>query len=195
MVFLINRGVEGFVCLAAEHTFTPADQSVVKSDTEVENQEKSCGGNGGSEERTPRTSEDSALPKSGREKLASLLADLLGFPAADRRQPEAKADDRLNLYESMSPMFGNEPKPAPSGTCGASRLAQRDAAAVIYENCSKCRAECCRPPPRPARKVFTLQSFVSALQPRENQRQAVSAAEEEEEEGDGVSGEGKREAS
>lgn len=105
-------------------------------------------------------SEDSLLPKTSREKAASFLAELSGFPPADT-QPEA-ATNRLNLYESMSRGFGHQLKPAPTATCAPSQLDQR---AVNYENCFKCQGERCHPPPRvaraqmhPSRNFFTTQS-------------------------------------
>ncbi|XP_049923255.1 protein Dok-7-like isoform X2 [Epinephelus moara] len=135
------------------------------------------------EKPTVRTSEDSALPKKGREKLASLLADLLGFPSVDR-QPEAKTN-RLNLYESMSPSFGNELKSTLTGTCAPPQDSQQDKRAVIYENCFKCQGENCHPPPRvvPAetyrnRNVSTLQTFPTGPHLKESQEQEVAANEE-----------------
>ena len=124
-------------------------------------------------------SEDSPLPKKGREKLSSLLADLLGFPGTDR-QPEAKIEKtRPNLYESMSPAFGNELKPAPSGGCVQDP--QQKGRDVIYENCLKCRRERCHPPPRvaPAQRfpfgsVPTFQSSPSGLHlKRSHEREAA----------------------
>ncbi|XP_042368329.1 protein Dok-7-like isoform X2 [Plectropomus leopardus] len=136
-----------------------------------------------SEKPTVRTSEDLPLPKTGREKLASLLADLLGFPSADR-QPEAKTN-RLNLYESMSPRFGNELKSAPTGTCAPSQDSQQDKRAVIYENCLKCQGENCHPPPRviPAemyrnRNISSLQAFPTGPHLKGSQEQEVAADEE-----------------
>lgn len=129
-----------------------------------------------------RTSEDSPLPKKGREKLAGLLAELLGFPSADR-QPEAKAD-RLNLYESMRPRVGSELQSAP--TCAPPTQApQQHRGAVIYENCFKCQAEHCRPPPRVApplmyrsRNLSTLRTLPTAP-PLARSREHQAAANEE----------------
>ncbi|XP_044039493.1 protein Dok-7-like isoform X2 [Siniperca chuatsi] len=180
------------------HIFNPADQSVDKSpcrpstaseyNIAVNNiLEKSCASPGSgnihsSEEPTVRTSEDSLLPKKGREKLASLLADLLGFPSADR-QPEAKTS--LNVYESMSPRFGNEHKSAPTGTCVPSHDSQQDKRAVIYENCLKCQGEHCHPPPcvAPAemyrnKNIPTLQTFPTGLHLKRSQEHEVAANEE-----------------
>ena len=171
------------------HIFNPADQSVDKpprrpcaaSEDNIAVKkivEKPCSSPGSgsihSEEKpTARTSEDSPLPKKGREKLASLLADLLGFPSAER-QPEAKTNS-LNLYEAMSPRFGNELKPAPF---------QEDKRAVIYENCLKCRGESCHPPPRvvPAemyrnRNTSTLQTFPTGLHLKKSPEQEAAANE------------------
>lgn len=146
-----NQSVLKGFCLQNIIFSTPADQSVDKSPCRtITGSEyniavktilkKSCG----SEKQTVKTSEESLLPKKGREKLASLLADLLGYPSAGR-EPEAKSNS-LNLYESMSPAFGNELKSAPTAT----RLqdSQQDKRAVIYENCLKCLREHCHPPPR-----------------------------------------------
>lgn len=79
--------------------------------------------------------EGSPLLKGGREKGGGFLADLFSFPT--NRRPEAKING-LNLYESMSRRYGNQ-----------TRLPSRDSAA-IYENCLKCVAARCRPPPRVA---------------------------------------------
>nr|XP_033507505.1 protein Dok-7-like isoform X1 [Epinephelus lanceolatus] len=177
----------------------PADQSVDKSPCRPSAAsehniavkkilEKPCASPGSGsihslEKPTVRTSEDSALPKKGREKLASLLADLLGFPSVDR-QPEAKTN-RLNLYESMSPSFGNELKSTLTGTCAPPQDSQQDKRAVIYENCFKCQGENCHPPPRvvPAetyrnRNVSTLQTFPTGLHLKESQEQEVATNEE-----------------
>lgn len=140
------------------HIFNPADQSVDKSPCRPTAGEyviagknileNSCPAAPGTKAETAKTREESALPKKGREKLTSLLADLLGFPSADR-QPEAKTH-RLNLYESMSPAFGKELSLAPAVSL---QDTQRDKKAVNYENCLKCLGEHCHPPPRvvPAR--------------------------------------------
>lgn len=90
---------------------------------------------------TITASEESPLPKKGREKLASLLADLIGFPSSGR---ETKTNG-LDLYESMSSAFGNELKSKPAGPRHDPNSPQDK---VIYENCFKCQSEYCRPPPR-----------------------------------------------
>uniref|UniRef100_UPI0037E88387 protein Dok-7-like n=1 Tax=Semicossyphus pulcher TaxID=241346 RepID=UPI0037E88387 len=136
-------GLKGTPHMSASGSVIPAipDQSVDKSP---------CSENSIAAE-TPRpsagldetTGEDTRLPKKGREKLACLLADLLGFPSADR-QLEEKSNS-LNLYESISAR--DELISAP--TCAPTQDAQRDRSA-IYENCLKCRGERCRPPPRAA---------------------------------------------
>ncbi|CAI5668810.1 unnamed protein product [Oreochromis niloticus] len=120
---------------------------------------------------TVKMSEESRLPKKGREKLTCLLADLLGFPGTDS-QPEAKTH-RLNLYESMSPAFGNELNLAPAVPLQDS---QQDKRAVIYENCLKCQGEHCQPPPRavPAQKwrnrnISPLKSFPTWLHLKKSQ--------------------------
>ncbi|XP_037614693.1 protein Dok-7-like isoform X1 [Sebastes umbrosus] len=175
------------------HIFNPADQSVDKSPCRpcttseygiaVKKMEKPSSGSGSihsSEKPTLETSEDSPPSKKGREKLASLLADLLGFPSADR-QPEANTN-RLNLYESMSPRFANELKSAPTGTWRPLQDAQQDKRAVIYENCLKCQGEHCHPPPRVApavtyhnRNISTLQTF---LHPKKSPEHEAAANEE-----------------
>lgn len=180
------------------HIFNPADQSVDKSpcrpNTAGEHStavsktlEKPCASPGSgcvhsSENPMARTSDDPSLPKNGREKVASFLADLLGFPAADR-QPEANAH-RVHLYESMSRRFGNELKAAPTGACAPSRDSQRDARSVIYENCFKCQGERCQPPPRVApaethrhRNILAAQTFPSGLGLKKSQEHEVAANE------------------
>lgn len=109
--------------MSPEH---PADQSVDKSA-----RRPGAASESGVTARNPR--EGSPLLKGGREKVAGFLADLFSFPT-DRR-PEAKING-LNLYESMSRRYGNQ-----------TRSPSRDSAA-IYENCLKCVAALCRPPPR-----------------------------------------------
>ncbi|XP_058481229.1 protein Dok-7-like isoform X1 [Solea solea] len=94
---------------------------------------------------TSRT-KDAPLPKKGKDKITSLLTDMLGFPSADRL-PEAKTN-RLNLYESMSSAFGNEHKLTSTGTHVHLQESQQDGRAVIYENCFKCQSEHCLPPLR-----------------------------------------------
>lgn len=135
-----------------------------------------------SEKPTARTSDDPSLPKNGREKVAGLLADLLGFPAADR-QPEAKTH-KPNLYESMSRRFGNELKSAPTGTCAPSQDSQQDTRSVIYENCFKCQGARCHPPPRVApaethrnRNILTAPTFPSGPGLRKSQEHEVAATE------------------
>ncbi|KAL3046417.1 hypothetical protein OYC64_004426 [Pagothenia borchgrevinki] len=127
-----------------------------------------------SETPAVRTSEDSLLPRKGREKLASLLAELLG-------SPEAKTNS-LNLYESMSPRFGNELKSAPNSPCVPTDP-QPDKRHAIYENCLKCRADHCHPPPRLApsemfrnRNTLTSQTFPTGL--KKSQEQEAAADEE-----------------
>lgn len=194
--FFFSKCVEGLFLPPEHHIFNPADQSVDKSPCRPSTAgeysiaaektlEKTCASPGSgsihsSEKPTTGTSEDSPLPKKGREKLASLLADLLGFPSADR-QPDSKTN-RLNLYESMSPRFGNELKSAPTGTCVPS---QRDKRAVIYENCFKCQGERCRPPPRAApaemyrnRNISTFQTFPAGLRLNRSQEHEVAANED-----------------
>ncbi|XP_033961457.1 protein Dok-7-like isoform X1 [Pseudochaenichthys georgianus] len=127
-----------------------------------------------SETPAVRTSEDSLLPRKGREKLASLLAELLG-------SPEAKTNS-LNLYESMSPRFGNELKSAPNSPCVPTEP-QPGKRHAIYENCLKCRADHCHPPPRVApaemfrnRNTLTSQPFPTGLK---NSQEQEAAADEE----------------
>ncbi|XP_067435674.1 protein Dok-7-like isoform X1 [Thunnus thynnus] len=181
------------------HIFNPADQSVDKSPCRTITGseyniavktilEKSCVSHGSgsicsSEKQTVKMSEESLLPKKGREKLANLLADLLGYPRAGR-EPEAKPN-RLNLYESMSPAFGNELKSAPTGTCVPLQDPQEDKRAVIYENCLKCQGEHCRPPPRVVppemyrnRNISTSQTFPTGLHPKKSQQHEAAANEE-----------------
>lgn len=111
--------------VSPEHpTFNPADQSGDKS-----------------ARRPDAASERSIAARNPREEsggswspLKTSLADLFGFPA-DRR-PQARING-LNLYESMSRRYGNR-------TC---LLPSQDSAGN-YEDCLKCAAERCRPPPR-----------------------------------------------
>lgn len=150
--------------------FDPADQSVDKSSfrsspsecaiAETGIQETSPGSRivHGARMPTVTMSEEPPLSKTGREKLACLLADLLGFPSTVS-QPEATTH-KLNLYESMSPALGNELNLAPAVPLQESQQEKR---AVIYENCLKCQGEHCQPPPRapPARRCHNRN--VSAL--------------------------------
>ncbi|XP_032367188.1 protein Dok-7 isoform X2 [Etheostoma spectabile] len=182
-----------------QYIFNPSDQSVdtspcrpciaSKYNIAVKNiLVKPCaspvsGGTDRSETPTVRKSENSTLPKKGREKLSNLLADLLGFPSADR-QPEAKTK-RLNLYESMSPRFGNELKSLATGTCVPTPDLQQDRRSVIYENCLKCQGEHCQPPPRvvPAemyrnRNISTLHIVPTGLNLKNSHEQEVDANEE-----------------
>ncbi|KAM6960276.1 protein Dok-7-like isoform 1-T1 [Tautogolabrus adspersus] len=160
------------------HIFNPADPSVDKSPCSQKNIVKSYP-SPGLETPTARTSEDSLLPKKGREKLACLVADLLGFPSAVR-QLEATSN-RLNLYESMSSR--NELISAASVTCAPSQDARPEKKTVIYENCFKCQGERCRPPPRatPAEmhrngNIFTLKTFPAGQKRSEDQQAAANEA-------------------
>lgn len=93
----------------------------------------------GSNYSSMKMSEEAPPPKNGREKLAGLLADLLGFQNADK-EPDPKTQ-KLNLYESMSSAFR-------SGGCVFVQDSHEDNRTVIYENCLKCQSQCCRAPPR-----------------------------------------------
>lgn len=122
------------------------------------------------------SSEEPLLPKMGGEKLASLLADLLGLPSADR-QPDLNTH-RVNLYVSMSPAFGGELKSIPAGMCALD--SQQGQRAVIYENCLKCQSKHCHPPPRvvPAemyrnRNASAVRTFSSGLKKREEEHEAA----------------------
>ncbi|XP_077400428.1 protein Dok-7-like [Vanacampus margaritifer] len=106
--------------------------------------------------RSDRTSEGSPLLKKGREKLASLLAEILHFP----RVPKESNPKHHNLYEAMSPALQLR-HPPPFGSHAPSTE-------VIYENCSKCCGARCRPPPRgtPAKvqhRIFSVQTFLTGL--------------------------------
>ncbi|XP_039865774.1 protein Dok-7-like isoform X4 [Simochromis diagramma] len=177
------KGTPYSPCSSSVIPATPADQSGDKSPcrpstsehtvAEMKIQETSPGSEivHSAEMPTVKMSEESRLPKKGREKLACLLADLLGFPGTDS-QPEAKTH-RLNLYESMSPAFGNELNLAPAVPLQDS---QQDKRAVIYENCLKCQGERCQPPPRavPAQKwrnrnISPLKSFPTWLHLKKSQ--------------------------
>ncbi|XP_031707189.1 protein Dok-7 isoform X2 [Anarrhichthys ocellatus] len=205
-ICLVCGGFKGTPCIPASgsaipaipehHIFNPADESVDKSSRRpctaskyyiaVRNVlEKPCAspGSGNShslEKPTVRRREGSPLPKKGREKLANLLADLLGFPNADR-QLEAKTN-RLNLYESMSPSFGNELKSAPTGTRVPFQDSEQDKRAAIYENCLKCRGEHCHPPP-PAgmnrnRNVSPSRTFPTGLHLKKSREHEAAVHEE-----------------
>ncbi|XP_047463758.1 protein Dok-7-like isoform X1 [Mugil cephalus] len=166
------------------HIFNRADQSVDKpacGPTAGEYVaagknvlENSCPAAPGTKTETAKVREESPLPKKRREKLTSLLADLLGFPSADT-QPEAKTH-RLNLYESMSPAFGKDLSLAPAAS------SQDDKNAVIYENCLKCLGEHCHPPPRvaPARtyRVSSSQTFPTGPHLKRIQEDEGGAGEE-----------------
>ncbi|XP_031707190.1 protein Dok-7 isoform X3 [Anarrhichthys ocellatus] len=198
-ICLVCGGFKGTPCIPASGSAIPAipaDESVDKSSRRpctaskyyiaVRNVlEKPCAspGSGNShslEKPTVRRREGSPLPKKGREKLANLLADLLGFPNADR-QLEAKTN-RLNLYESMSPSFGNELKSAPTGTRVPFQDSEQDKRAAIYENCLKCRGEHCHPPP-PAgmnrnRNVSPSRTFPTGLHLKKSREHEAAVHEE-----------------
>ncbi|KAF3697940.1 Protein Dok-7 Downstream of tyrosine kinase 7 [Channa argus] len=131
----------------------------------------------GSLRSSVKTNEELPLPKKGKEKLASLFADLLGFPSTDGQPEEAKTHS-LNWYVSMSAAFGNELKSAPTGTCVLD--SQQDKRAAIYENCLKCQSEHCHPPPRvlPAeiyrnRNTSTLQTLPAGLKGSQERKASV----------------------
>nr|XP_057922514.1 protein Dok-7-like isoform X2 [Doryrhamphus excisus] len=98
-------------------------------------------------------------PKKGRDKLASLFAQLL-------RYPKEWKPTRWSLYEVMTPA-PLHPKTTPSG---------KRASTNIYENCSKCLGACCHPLPRGPppvlrrrSKIFgEVQSFLTGLQLKES---------------------------
>lgn len=124
--------------------FNPADQSVDKSP-------------------------DTAAARN-REKVTGFLADLLGFPTADR-QPQAKAD-RLNLYESMSRGLGGELRS--TGPAAPSPDSQQGGRTAIYENCFKCQGDRCRPPPQ---VIWTTQALPTG--PRASQEHGGTHGREE----------------
>ncbi|XP_056298997.1 protein Dok-7-like isoform X2 [Pseudoliparis swirei] len=184
-ICLVCGGFKGTSCIPSRGSAIPAipDQSVDKSPSTSSKYyiavrtvlEKPCASPPGSgkirslEKPTGRRREDSPLPKEGREKLVSLLADLLGFPNAERPR-EANG---LSLYESMSPGFTS----ASTGT----RAPSQDAGAALYENCLKCRGERCRPPPRPApaqmkrdASASTLKTFPTGPRLKESQEAEVA---------------------
>ncbi|KAM8899333.1 protein Dok-7-like isoform 2-T2 [Spinachia spinachia] len=156
-ICLVCGGFKGSQCLPASGSGIPvtADHSADKSPrgrctatkyyVAVRNIVEKPPGSG-LQKPAVRRSDDSPPPKKGRDRLAGLLADLLGFPNADR-QLGAKTN-RRNLYESMRPSFGNELK-----STGARTPAFQDGGAAIYENCSKCRA-----PPVPGPQPATDES-------------------------------------
>ncbi|KAK2863150.1 hypothetical protein Q5P01_002683 [Channa striata] len=134
----------------------------------------------GSLHSSVKMNEELPLPKTGKEKLVSLLADLLGFPSTDGQPEEAKKHS-LNWYVSMSPAFGNELKSSTTGTCTLD--CQQDKRAAVYENCLKCLNEHCHPPPRvlPAemyrnRNTSALQTFPAGLQKSRQHEAAVDVA-------------------
>ena len=94
------------------------------------------------------------LPKKGREKLASLLADLMGLSAATARPHRRSRDSSCapGLYESMSSVLGpgSERDPRRTSCVGvpSPTTPPRGAAAAIYENCLKCIGDHCHPPLR-----------------------------------------------
>lgn len=149
----------------------PADQSVDKRAPR-----RSAASESGEAARNPR--EGSRLLKGGGEKVAGFLVDLFGVPA-DRR-PEAKISG-LNLYESMSRRHGNQ-----------TRLPPRDSAA-IYENCLKCRAARCRPPPRvtPAAVFGSVPAKSREQEAAADEAPRCQASGEEPPSEDGPHGEGK----
>ncbi|XP_040038445.2 protein Dok-7 isoform X11 [Gasterosteus aculeatus] len=204
-ICLVCGGFKGTQCIPASASVIPvipADQSADKSPCRPCNAakhyiaawnilDKPSGSENtrGLEEPPVRRSDDSPLPRKGGDKLASLLADLLGFPNADR-QLEAKSN-RLNLYESMSPSLGNEPKSAPTGarTPASHDSGADDRGAVIYENCFKCRGEHCRPPPRVPPAAERRSGKVPASRPPTNGSRPFAG---EEPDGGTAAGEDKR---
>ncbi|XP_026154549.1 protein Dok-7-like isoform X2 [Mastacembelus armatus] len=168
----------------------PADQSVDKSSCRPSTAGKYSSAEKkilekssilGSTHSSVKTGEASLLSKKGREKLAGLLVDLLGFPNTDKQQ-DARTH-RLNLYEPMSPAFGNELKSEPAGTVVLVQDSQQGKGAVIYENCLKCQREHCPPLPRvvPAeiycnRNISTSQTFPPEL--KKSQEHEVAANKE-----------------
>ncbi|XP_077963343.1 protein Dok-7 isoform X10 [Gasterosteus aculeatus] len=203
-ICLVCGGFKGTQCIPASASVIPVipDQSADKSPCRPCNAakhyiaawnilDKPSGSENtrGLEEPPVRRSDDSPLPRKGGDKLASLLADLLGFPNADR-QLEAKSN-RLNLYESMSPSLGNEPKSAPTGarTPASHDSGADDRGAVIYENCFKCRGEHCRPPPRVPPAAERRSGKVPASRPPTNGSRPFAG---EEPDGGTAAGEDKR---
>ncbi|XP_054863895.1 protein Dok-7-like isoform X3 [Amphiprion ocellaris] len=163
-------GFKGTPCIPSSSSVTPAiptDQSVDKPPCSPSESWVTPGSGRihGIETPTVETSQKSPIPQKRREKLASLLADLLGFSSTDR-QPDANTH-RLYLYESMRPAFGNELYLAPAVPLPDSLQEKRT---VIYENCLKCQGERCHPPPRvmPAemycnKDISPLQTFQTPL--------------------------------
>ncbi|XP_056431678.1 protein Dok-7-like isoform X1 [Gadus chalcogrammus] len=102
-----------------------------------------------SEEKRP-----TILPKKGREKLASLLADLMGLSDSDTRTRLLSRDrtGAPGLYMSMSSVLGPGPEREPVRTSwlGAPppTTTSRRESAVIYESCLKCIGARCHAPPR-----------------------------------------------
>lgn len=165
---MITRGIrdENMFLLALSDISHPADQSIDRLP---------CRSNAGivfPVRSLDRTSEGSPIPKRGRAKLASRLAEILHYP----RVPKESKINRHDLYVVMSPASHLKPPP-PFG----SRASVTD---VIYENCSKCSGARCRPPPRgtPAKvrhhsRIFNVQSFLTGLQLKKSAEEKSSAHE------------------
>lgn len=165
---MITRGIrdENMFLLALSDISHPADQSIDRLP---------CRSNAGivfPVRSLDRTSEGSPIPKRGRAKLASRLAEILHYP----RVPKESKINRHDLYVVMSAASHLKPPP-PFG----SRASVTD---VIYENCSKCSGARCRPPPRgtPAKvrhhsRIFNVQSFLTGLQLKKSAEEKSSAHE------------------
>lgn len=140
-------------------TFSPADQSV----------DKWAGQWDAASERSRNPQEDSGeswrLLKTSRGKAGRFCPDLFGSPA--NRRLEAKING-LNLYESMSRRHGNR-------TC----LSPSQDSAANYENCLKCGADRCHPPPRvtPA-DMYGNMVARSGLTERESRKHEAAAEQE-----------------
>ncbi|XP_062305980.1 uncharacterized protein LOC134010128 [Osmerus eperlanus] len=96
-----------------------------------------------------KINEDQAPNKKGKEKLANLLADLLGYPSIAGEA--GTQTGRLNFYESMAAASGRVLRcqpPVPHGSPSHDLSCGTDKDSIIYENCFKCKRENCHPPQR-----------------------------------------------
>ncbi|XP_046905079.1 protein Dok-7-like isoform X2 [Hypomesus transpacificus] len=96
-----------------------------------------------------KINEEQAPNKKGKERLANLLADLLGYPSIAGEA--GTQTGRLNFYESMAAASGHvlrSQPPLPHGSPSHDLSCGTDKDSIIYENCFKCKRENCHPPQR-----------------------------------------------
>ncbi|KAK0137897.1 Protein Dok-7 [Merluccius polli] len=153
-----DQGVETPVCPSGAPTEPGRTSSPLTVSEEADASPLTRGAMPGSERLTEavvvQKKRPTSLPKKGREKLTSLLADLLGHTDSDtgsHRRSEAK-NSASGLYESMSSALGTKLKPERFHTLRLAASPEmnppREKSTLIYENCVKCIGDHCHPPPR-----------------------------------------------